>query len=84
MVKTLEIKATLIEKNENKKPEPGFNGHVGLLDIGSRYYLVQAPTEIGEDAIKKINAYSLLRNLLEDSDRRGITTQEVNISYTRP
>ncbi len=83
MGKTLEIRANLIKENENRKPEPEFNGHAGLLDIGSRYYLVQAPKEIGDDAIKKINVYSMLRNLLEDCDRRGMTIQEVRLNYTR-
>ncbi|HLC74184.1 MAG TPA: hypothetical protein VJH20_06130 [Candidatus Nanoarchaeia archaeon] len=82
MGETLEIKATLIEKNDNSKPES--SGHIGLLDIGSRYYLVKAPKEIDDDITQKAHTYGLLRNLLEDCNRRGITVQEVSLDYTRP
>jgi len=82
MGETLEIKATLIEDNDNSKPKS--SGHSGLLDIGSRYYLVQAPKEIDDDITQKAHTYGLLRNLLEDCDRRGMTIQEVSLNYTRP
>ena len=83
MGKTLEIIASLIEGEEANKPvEANSNEHVGLLDIGTNFYLVRAPKEVDEDIIKKANVYSLLRNLLEDANNRKMPTQRVRIDYS--
>jgi len=56
MGKLLEIKATLIEKDDNSRHES--DEHTGFLDIGSRFYLVEAPKEIDNNITKKANTYS--------------------------